>query len=43
MLIRHRTAIKINSDGDVGINGSDDLSTFMSFRLSSGATICVSK
>jgi len=43
MLIKHSTAIKINSDGEVGIKGSDDLSTFMSFRLSNGATIWVSK
>jgi len=39
MLTKHRTAIKINSDGEVGIKGSDDLSTLISFRLSSGATI----
>lgn len=39
MLIKHKTAIKINSDGEVGIKGSDDLSTFISFRLSSGATM----
>lgn len=44
MLIKHRTAININSDGEVGIKGSDDLSiTLMSFLLSSGATIWVSK
>lgn len=39
MLTKQRTAIKINSDGEVGIKGSDDLSTFMSFWLSSGVTI----
>lgn len=43
MLTEHKTAIKINSEGEVGIKGSDDLSTFISFRLSNGATICVSK
>jgi len=40
MLIKHRTAINVNSDGEVGIKGSEDLSTtLMSFLLSSGATI----
>lgn len=39
MLTKQRTAIKINSDGEVGIKGSDDLSTFISFRFPNGATI----
>lgn len=39
MLIEHKTAIKISSEGEVGIKGSDDLSKLMLFRLSSGANI----
>lgn len=39
MLTKHKTVINISSDGDVGINGSDELSIFKSFRLSKGPTM----